>query len=754
MKLTWRLAAVVIVTLFAALVVGAQALAPSAITGDEFLINVTSGTSPLPSSGYSIFLPANSGNAIQLISIYNGLGDAGTYTYTQKNSTNGQLAVSDSVNGLQATVNLSFTAQNQGAYSLASTFPSGYSQAGIFTSAMGTAPVSLAGKVIQGGTTDGMAPYVTSTAFNLIFAQTGNTYVLNSIDLPGRGMGIQSSGTYSNALLNRSTMAVYLNDSLSGTNVMYISFATAISGQFAIAQSTSSGGFEIGSFTASDNTPPRVVITSPTAGQRWSNVVFTVTGKAGDDVGVAAVYCRVGAQDWTLATSANGGTNWTCNVNLSPGTNIVQAYAVDTSANASAVTNQSVYYVVLAPVTFLTNGSGTLSPNYIGASLELGRNYSVTAAAGAGFRFANWTGSIATNAATLNFTMASNLTFTANFADATPPRLNFSNLVAGQRWSNAVFTVKGGATDNVAVASVQYQLNGGDWTNATGTKSWSAVLALVPGTNSFAAYAVDAAGNVSVTNAVNFQYVVTNQLLIRKTGLGSVSPDDNNAWLEIGRNYSITSAPAAGFVFTNWVISTNWVGNFTKGKTNLVFLMQSNLTLQANFIDVTPPLLTFTQPVAGAHVLKALVSLKGTATDNWQVSNVWYQLNGTAWNSATTTNGWTNWGTTLQLVAGTNKVNAYAVDIGGNSSLTNSLSFYSSNTFLLKMNFATASPLLSNGLNFNLLVSTGLAGHIEYSTNLLNWSTLTNFTGSNGVIKFRDAAATNFYQRFYRAAIP
>jgi len=57
-------------------------------------------------------------------------------------------------------------------------------------------------------------------------------------------------------------------------------------------------------------------------------------------------------------------------------------------------------------------------------------------------------------------------------------------------------------------------------------------------------------------------------------------------------------------------------------------------------------------------------------------------------------------------------------------------------------------------LNFVLQLSTGLNGHIQVSTDLLNWVTLTNFIGTNATISFRDAAATNYSDRFYRAATP
>ena len=109
---------------------------------------------------------------------------------------------------------------------------------------------------------------------------------------------------------------------------------------------------------------------------------------------------------------------------------------------------------------------------------------------------------------------------------------------------------------------------------------------------------------------------------------------------------------------------------------------------------------------------------------------------------------------TLTLAAGTNTVKAYAVDFGANLSTTNSVSFVSSNAFKLQLAFTTVQPLATNGLNFALQVSTGLNGHVQVSTDMVDWVTLTNFVGSNATIYFRDAAATNLNQRFYRAVSP
>jgi hypothetical protein len=73
-----------------------------------------------------------------------------------------------------------------------------------------------------------------------------------------------------------------------------------------------------------------------------------------------------------------------------------------------------------------TQGLGTLSPNASNAVLNIGQSYSMTATPAAGFVFNNWTGGtslplgVLTNGATVQFTMASNLTLSANFVDVQP----------------------------------------------------------------------------------------------------------------------------------------------------------------------------------------------------------------------------------------------------------------------------------------------------------------------------------------------
>ncbi len=510
-------------------------------------------------------------------------------------------------------------------------------------------------------------------------------------------------------------------------------------------------------FTANfiDTNNPVLSVTNLVAGQRWSNSLFTIRGTASDNWQVASVQVQLNGGNWNTAT---GTTNWSAALPLMPGTNTVAAYATDNSGNVSATANVSFQYVVTNQLQISMTGLGTISPNYSNAWLEIGRNYSVTSAPAAGFTFTNWTGSFTTYTAALNFTMASNLIFIANFIDTNKPVFSITNLTAGQRLSNAVFTVKGTASDNWQITNVWYQFNGLAWRNATTTNIWTnwyATLNLVPGTNTLAAYATDNSGNVSATTNLNFQFVVTNQLSIRTTGKGTISPNYSNAWLEIGRNYSITSAPTTGFVFTNWTVSTNWIGGATVTGTNLLFMMQSNLTLLATFVETSRPTLTISAPTNNQKMTNALVTGIGTASDNWQISNIWYQLNSNAWNQVSTANSFSNWNTPLlTLISGTNTLKAFALNLGGIYSLTNNVSFVASNTFALQLVFTNAQPMKTNGLVFSLQLSSGLNGRIQFSTNMADWTPLTNFIGTNSTITFRDPGATNSSQRFYRAVIP
>jgi hypothetical protein len=153
----------------------------------------------------------------------------------------------------------------------------------------------------------------------------------------------------------------------------------------------------------------------------------------------------------------------------------------------------------------LTNGNGSVVPNYDGHGLEIGKSFSISARPGVGFAFENWSGSLMTNVPKLSFVMNSNLTFEANFVDVMRPVCTINYPMPNRLLTNAVVTLAGKARDNAGVTSVYYQLNGNGWNIATTTNSWNnwtANLNLSTGINTIQAYAMDATGRVSLTNMV------------------------------------------------------------------------------------------------------------------------------------------------------------------------------------------------------------------------------------------------------------
>jgi hypothetical protein len=91
----------------------------------------------------------------------------------------------------------------------------------------------------------------------------------------------------------------------------------------------------------------------------------------------------------------------------------------------------------------------------------------------------------------------------ASPTDTTPPTLTIgvpaSTSVAT---SSATISFSGTASDNVGVVSVTWSTNTGASGTAAGTSQWSAVIPLLPGSNTVTIRAADAAGNVGWRSAV------------------------------------------------------------------------------------------------------------------------------------------------------------------------------------------------------------------------------------------------------------
>src|SRR5258707_595975 len=405
-----------------------------------------------------------------------------------------------------------------------------------------------------------------------------------------------------------------------------------------------------------DVTKPTVAITSPLDGSRVTNGAVTVQGTASDNNGVAQVLVQLGSGPFQVAT---GTANWSASLALAPGPNTVVAKSVETAGNQAAPVSETITYAILSQIALSANGNGSISPNLNGQLLEVGKSYTVTALPASGNAFTNWTGGIAANTAVLTFVMQSNLSLTANFIDVTKPTVAITSPLDGSRVTNGAVTVQGTASDNNGVAQVLVQLGSGPFQVATGTANWSASLALAPGPNTVVAKSVETAGNQAAPVSETITYAILSQIALSANGNGSISPNLNGQLLEVGKSYTVTALPASGNAFTNWT------GGIAANTAVLTFVMQSNLSLTANFIDVTKPTVAITSPLDGSRVTNGAVTVQGTASDNNGVAQVLVQLGSGPFQVAT---GTANWSASLALAPGPNTVVAKSVDTAGNQS--------------------------------------------------------------------------------------
>jgi hypothetical protein len=266
--------------------------------------------------------------------------------------------------------------------------------------------------------------------------------------------------------------------------------------------------FFTASLSAATVAKPTLTIVNLKSGQRLSNDVFTVEGTATSSVGVTNVFYSLNQGEWqSVDETPNQWTNWLAEINLIPGTNTFSVYAVGSNGVHSATDTLKFVYVVMQPLTVITNGNGTIKPAYNGVPLQIGTAYSMTASAAKGspssYGLRNWTdgsNNVVGTSSTLKFTMSSNLTLTANFGDIRRPTINLKSTTTNSDGYPADFVVHGTASDALGVTNVFYQLNTGGWQAASSTNhytNWVANVRLLPGANNFYAYAVNVNTNSS-----------------------------------------------------------------------------------------------------------------------------------------------------------------------------------------------------------------------------------------------------------------
>jgi hypothetical protein len=441
--------------------------------------------------------------------------------------------------------------------------------------------------------------------------------------------------------------------------------------------------FGIGLASAADAIKPTILITSPKAAARLTSDVVTIAGTARDNVRLSGVQVNVNGGPWTNASSANVFTNWTVALPLTPGANILRAFAIDTTGNHSLTGSVTITYAVNASLPVQINGpgkviaapGGTLSKISNVVTQEIGKSVTLTATPLVGARFDRWDGTTKTTKPSITFTMASNLTVSAMFTDIAKPTLAVKSPTAISTTTNPTVTVNGVASDNVGVAQVFASVNGGDGTTVnTGNHytNWSAAVNLMAGLNTLRFYAVDAAGNTSIVSQIKVTYKVTAPFTVAIDGPGKVSATpggtlanaQNIVTQETGATVRLMAMPVVGAKFSGWT------GSITSTAPAISFVMASNLTFTAHFTDTTKPIVTIKTPGNNSISATPQLTVAGTASDNVGVGSVFVSVNGGAFAVA---EGSATWIAPVELSEGLNTIRAYAVDTTGIPSSTNSI---------------------------------------------------------------------------------
>lgn len=139
-------------------------------------------------------------------------------------------------------------------------------------------------------------------------------------------------------------------------------------------------------------------------------------------------------------------------------------------------------------------------------------------------------------------------------------------------------------------AGAQWQVDNGTPQNGGATMTNLAVgthtlsFATVPGWNP------PSSQTVTITNGARTKATGVYELappdkvplFLGTNGGGAVAPNDNSKLLDVGKSYVLQAVPAKNWLFSNWVAGGG--ENFVSNGAILKFIMESNLTLTANFV--------------------------------------------------------------------------------------------------------------------------------------------------------------------------
>ena len=411
--------------------------------------------------------------------------------------------------------------------------------------------------------------------------------------------------------------------------------------------------------TTKDTTAPTVTLTSPAGGAKVSGTV-AVTATASDNVSVARVQfqldnANVGAADaaspyvfsWDSTKTANGAHTLRAIATDSAGNST-------TSASVSVTVDNTTKDTTPPAVSITAPANGAKVSGVVGVAANATDNVSVASVqflldgvnAGpadlAGPYGYSWDTSKSTNGAhTLkavatdgagNSTTSASVTVTVNntTTDTTAPTVSITSPASAATVSGTV-TVAANATDNVGVASVQFQVDGvnaGGLDGATPYAYMWDTTKVSNGSHKLDAIAKDAAGNATVSSivlvTVNNAAAQTFSISGTVTGTGAAG---STITLSGTSSATTTVSNAGTFSFTGLAKGAY---TLTATKTGFTFSPASQAaTVNAanvtgiNFAATAVPPQTFSisGTVTGTGAAGSTITLSGTSSTTTTVSN-------------------------------------------------------------------------------------------------------------------------------------
>ncbi len=460
-----------------------------------------------------------------------------------------------------------------------------------------------------------------------------------------------------------------------------------------------------------DTTPPEVLIFTPTNNQSVGST-YAFSGSVTDTgSGLSNLYVELDTNGFLAITVA--GTNWLTNFSVSlPGLHTNYVYAVDNSGNISAILTNYVnvaadlpFIGILSPLTgLITNatsinfsGTNSISSYYSITNVLLVKNDTVTNTMS--FTANTWNSPVAIglNEGSNTFqAIAYGITGKTGLSgaitvilDTTPPVLTITS--AGSN-TNGLYTFSGAVTDAVSgVSNVYVKMNTNTFTplNINVNGPWSTNFSLVTfGTNVFYAYAVDKAGNITVTNSI---IVIYSDVIPPTVSIATIPAYTNTASFTVNTTITDTGTgvsnkyyklgSGSALTFTGSIIS---LSNLTESNYTIYVWAQdsagnTSLTQSASFtVDTMSPFLipNDSSPIT---INGTVYSFIGTASDsegiiNSGIASVNVSTDDISFIKITGTTNWTNIFTFSDNSS--NNIWFYCMDGAGNSSYTNQSAVY------------------------------------------------------------------------------